>query len=281
MNGPENAKLIRFLSDFTLGFSDGLTVPFALTAGLSSLGKAETVIYAGLAELCAGSISMGISGYLSALDELPLLPYPRDHHMQMCKCILRDNYMQELLPSPHSRQSFDAENLYHYEQKCNEALLREILEPLALSDSIIYGIFSEVNSQHGSLIGALQRMQYRQQRQNDFCRPKLRIRQLSFPPVASGLFISFGYLVGGAIPLCPYFFTATVGTGLRWSIALCCLSLLAFGYAKSWIMQGNEKNWKAAVREACQMLILGGLAAGAAVVCVQMLDGVASDQEAV
>ena len=58
--------LTRFLSDFTLGFSDGLTVPFALTAGLSSLGRADTVISAGLAELCAGSISMGIGGYLAA-----------------------------------------------------------------------------------------------------------------------------------------------------------------------------------------------------------------------
>ncbi|TEA18516.1 hypothetical protein C8034_v010900 [Colletotrichum sidae] len=44
-------NLARFLSDLTLGFSDGLTVPFALTAGLSSLGRSETVIYAGLAEL--------------------------------------------------------------------------------------------------------------------------------------------------------------------------------------------------------------------------------------
>uniref|UniRef100_A0A8H7N277 Uncharacterized protein n=1 Tax=Bionectria ochroleuca TaxID=29856 RepID=A0A8H7N277_BIOOC len=62
--------IARFLADFTLGFSDGLTVPFALTAGLSSLGTAQTVIYAGFAELCAGSISMGIGGYLSALDEV-------------------------------------------------------------------------------------------------------------------------------------------------------------------------------------------------------------------
>src|ERR1700761_6968955 len=71
MSKSRSPLLIRFLSDFTLGFSDGLTVPFALTAGLSSLGRTDTVIYAGLAELCAGSISMGIGGYLSAKDELP------------------------------------------------------------------------------------------------------------------------------------------------------------------------------------------------------------------
>src|SRR5438045_2589837 len=48
--------LAVFLADFTLGFADGLTVPFALTAGLSSLGQTDTVIYAGMAEICAGSI---------------------------------------------------------------------------------------------------------------------------------------------------------------------------------------------------------------------------------
>lgn len=59
--------LSRFLADFTLGFADGLTVPFALTAGLSSLGETQTVIYAGMAEICAGSIS---STYIEALSSI-------------------------------------------------------------------------------------------------------------------------------------------------------------------------------------------------------------------
>ena len=71
MKPTQSPFLTRFLSDFTLGFSDGLTVPFALTAGLSSLGRTDTVISGGLAELCAGSISMGIGGYLAARDEIP------------------------------------------------------------------------------------------------------------------------------------------------------------------------------------------------------------------
>ncbi|KAG7291378.1 hypothetical protein NEMBOFW57_001396 [Staphylotrichum longicolle] len=62
-------SLQAFLADFTLGFADGLTVPFALTAGLSSLGQTSTVLYAGMAEICAGSISMGIGGYLAARGE--------------------------------------------------------------------------------------------------------------------------------------------------------------------------------------------------------------------
>lgn len=59
----------RIVSDAIIGLSDGLTVPFALTAGLSTLGSTKVVIYAGLAELTAGAISMGLGGYLGAKSE--------------------------------------------------------------------------------------------------------------------------------------------------------------------------------------------------------------------
>lgn len=59
----------RVISDAIIGLSDGLTVPFALTAGLSALGDTKVVIYGGLAELTAGAISMGLGGYLGAKSE--------------------------------------------------------------------------------------------------------------------------------------------------------------------------------------------------------------------
>ena len=59
----------RVISDATIGLSDGLTVPFALTAGLSALGDTKVVIFGGLAELIAGAISMGLGGYLGAKSE--------------------------------------------------------------------------------------------------------------------------------------------------------------------------------------------------------------------
>jgi vacuolar iron transporter family protein len=59
----------RVISDAIIGLSDGLTVPFALTAGLSALGDTKVVVYGGLAELCAGAISMGLGGYLGAKSE--------------------------------------------------------------------------------------------------------------------------------------------------------------------------------------------------------------------
>ena len=59
----------RVISDAIIGLSDGLTVPFALTAGLSALGQTKVVVYGGLAELIAGAISMGLGGYLGAKSE--------------------------------------------------------------------------------------------------------------------------------------------------------------------------------------------------------------------
>lgn len=59
----------RMISDATIGLSDGLTVPFALTAGLSALGQTKVVIFGGMAELIAGAISMGLGGYLGAKSE--------------------------------------------------------------------------------------------------------------------------------------------------------------------------------------------------------------------
>ena len=60
----------RIVSDATIGLADGLTVPFALTAGLSALGDTRVVIYGGFAELIAGALSMGLGGYLGAKSEM-------------------------------------------------------------------------------------------------------------------------------------------------------------------------------------------------------------------
>lgn len=71
--GPEksSARIIdgRTVSDAIIGLSDGMTVPFALTAGLSALGDTKVVVFGGMAELIAGAISMGLGGYLGAKSE--------------------------------------------------------------------------------------------------------------------------------------------------------------------------------------------------------------------
>ncbi|KAI8609021.1 VIT family-domain-containing protein, partial [Chytriomyces sp. MP71] len=61
------AEIVR---DMVVGLSDGLTVPFALTAGLASLGNSRFVVLAGMAEIVAGAISMGLGGYLAGRSEI-------------------------------------------------------------------------------------------------------------------------------------------------------------------------------------------------------------------
>lgn len=60
----------RMISDAIIGLSDGLTVPFALTAGLSILGDTRVVVLGGLAELIAGALSMGLGGFIGAKSEM-------------------------------------------------------------------------------------------------------------------------------------------------------------------------------------------------------------------
>ena len=68
--GDENhSNAAEIIRDIIIGFADGLTVPFALTAGLSSLGSSKLVITGGLAELFSGAISMGLGAYLAAVTE--------------------------------------------------------------------------------------------------------------------------------------------------------------------------------------------------------------------
>ncbi|KAM3464094.1 hypothetical protein MY5147_004565 [Beauveria neobassiana] len=255
----KNHGLTRFLSDFTLGFSDGLTVPFALTAGLSSLGKADTVIYAGLADLCAGSISMGIGGYLSALDELPASPTNDDGDDD-----------EELRGMLRRRSSDDDGNAAAYEKgdvtTTQEQVILRHLEPLCLSATTAANVVATLRGQSGGLDRAVAGIETH----NDDVVGTVDA-PLPIWPVASGLSIALGYAIGGAIPLLPYLFAATVGLGLRWSIGLCLAALLSFGAGKKWLLGGERVRWQQCAWSGLQMLALGSVAAAAAVAAVHLL----------
>ncbi|EJP66949.1 vacuolar iron transporter Ccc1 [Beauveria bassiana ARSEF 2860] len=258
----KNPALTRFLSDFTLGFSDGLTVPFALTAGLSSLGKADTVIYAGLADLCAGSISMGIGGYLSALDELPASPTNDD-----------GNDDEELRGMLRRRSSDDDGNAAAYEKgdvtTQQELVVLRHLEPLCLSATMAANVVATLRGQSGGLDRAVAGIETH----NDDVVGTVDA-PLPIWPFASGLSIALGYAIGGAIPLLPYLFAATVGLGLRWSIGLCLAALLSFGAGKKWLLGGERVRWQQCAWSGLQMLALGSVAAAAAVAAVHLLGSV-------
>lgn len=278
----QSPQLTRILSDFTLGFSDGLTVPFALTAGLSSLGSSNTVIYAGLAELCAGSISMGISGYLAALDELPCPPAATTNTEDglLSRNELRagsgtrerrsvdDEEAQGMLrrvSSSGSSSRISAEEKRQHESD-EENHVRCYLEPLALSDKTMSFILEDLRLQPGGLPHDL------------LCETIASHDSAPITPISSGLAISAGYILGAIIPLTPYFFAPTVGVGLQWSIGLCLLALWLFGSGKSWFLSSERRpNWRLCFFKGAQMMVLGGIAAAAAILCVRLLDSDGDD----
>lgn len=253
--------LSRFLADFTLGFADGLTVPFALTAGLSSLGHTETVIYAGMAEICAGSISMGIGGYLSARGEA--------------------RSAEESHNEAQGEEDVDQEKAAALEKS---AAIEDYLAPLRLPQDVYEAVREHVQSRP-MIVDALQ------QKARDDANDKDEEKPCS--PILSGLSVAVGYLLGGLLPLFPYFFVNQVGSGLRWSFGVCVLALFAFGFGKHYLLQEEEENkrwvmthqhkcearWKrikSSLWEGIQMVILGSIAALAAVSCVQMFEGIVS-----
>lgn len=276
LSGPvaRNPQLTRFLSDFTLGFSDGLTVPFALTAGLSSLGSTSTVISAGLAELCAGSISMGIGGYLAAIDELPCPPPAADathgvvpdSDAEQGRAMERRKLLERRQSSGHSSRLSAEEKL----METHEDRIRQHLGPLALPQEVTASILTELKRQPGGLSRTVLRLEHELE-------PGTTSEPLPVSPVASGLSISLGYVIGGVIPLLPYFFASTVGSALRWSIGLCLVALYLFGSGKSWVLRREGSTWRRCVLEGLQMVVLGGLAAGAAILCVNLLEGDGDD----
>lgn len=250
---PWLPSLPRFLADFTLGFADGLTVPFALTAGLSSLGQTDTVIYAGMAEICAGSISMGIGGYLSAKGEAG----GADNSNAGSMCDEDEN------------------------EKAGRVVDR-YLAPLDLPPELL-GLVREHVGTSGSIAAALGRELAHDTEDGD--------GHVVSRPAISGLSVALGYLIGGSLPLFPYFLVGHVGDGLLWSFIVCVVALFAFGFTKDFVLhrkkEGDEvwvnekklgkQGWRwADLRrsswEGCQIVMLGSIAALAAVFCVRLFD---------
>ncbi|KAI1798552.1 VIT family-domain-containing protein [Daldinia bambusicola] len=242
-----SGRLSEFLSHFTLGFADGLTVPFALTAGLSSLGHTKTVIYAGMAEICAGCISMGISGYLAAKGDAAAQTRNRGSDLVLAG---RDTICEYLAPL-----------------ELPPDLLRCVNAHIDYNPAVSRRLLSHLNSTADGLT----------------CMTK------GFPPIVVGLSVSLGYVLGGLLPMFPYFFVSEVADGLRWSFAVCILSLFVFGFAKDYLLHDEpvKRNWqyggekkgpvawdrmKKGFWEGMRMVVMGGIAAVAAVLCVRLFE---------
>ncbi|KAL1855064.1 Protein ccc1 [Paecilomyces lecythidis] len=104
--------------DIIIGFSDGLTVPFALTAGLSSLGSSKLVIVGGLAELFSGSISMGLGAYLAAVTD-------RDRYLAEKK---REEYEVRTKPEDEKEQIYDIFSRYGVSRTACQGVINHLVQ---------------------------------------------------------------------------------------------------------------------------------------------------------
>jgi hypothetical protein len=256
--------LARFLADFTLGFADGLTVPFALTAGLSSLGHADTVIYAGMAEICAGSISMGIGGYLSARGEVATAAAAK---------ATEDNNIDDVAVIQEEKSlSTDRDIVASY------------LEPLDLPPQLHDMVIRHVRG----CPAILEAFRESQLGNGQFKQKEASDDERLPSPFMAGLSVALGYLLGGLLPLFPYFLVDQVKDGLLWSFGVCAVALFAFGFCKDFVLtRGNSRHavaagepekkmrWRDIRRsawEGAQMVLLGSVAALAAVLCVRAFE---------
>ncbi|MGO9914037.1 MAG: VIT1/CCC1 transporter family protein [Isosphaeraceae bacterium] len=184
------SELVR---DIVIGMSDGLTVPFALAAGLSGTNAPTAlVVTAGLAEVAAGSIAMGLGGYLAARSDA-------------------EHYASE-----RSREETEIVNLPDRERDEVAHVFREY----GLTDLQIEPILAAFENNHPAWVDFMMRFELGLEEPD----PRRALR--------SALSIAGAYVAGGLIPLAPYMIAARTRPGLLWSIVVTLAALLAFGYVK-------------------------------------------------
>lgn len=190
----QHLKSSDFITDIVIGMSDGLTVPFALAAGLSgAVNSNNIVITAGVAEIVAGCIAMGLGGYLAGKTE-------------------QEHYQNEL-----KREYFEVDN-YHQKE------IDEVKEIFA-----DYGI-----DEAGQTLLANQLAKDKTKWVNFMMKFELGLEEPHPNRARnSALTIGLAYVVGGFLPLSAYFFTISPKDGLMLSAIITTLCLFVFGYFKS------------------------------------------------
>ncbi len=215
------------LRDIVIGMSDGLTVPFALAAGLSgAVDSTSVIVIAGIAEICAGSIAMGLGGYLAGKTEA-------------------DHYSSEL-----KREYYEVDNLRHREIEET----KEFFANLGLSEELQNKATEEVAKDKDKWVEFMMKYELGLEQPD----PK-RARKSAFNIGAS-------YVVGGLVPLSPYFFIDTPVEALEVSVALTLVCLFVFGFFKSKMTGVNP--WLGALSTTS----IGAMAAAAAFGVAKLFD---------
>ncbi|CBK41490.1 conserved membrane protein of unknown function, DUF125 [Nitrospira defluvii] len=180
--------------DIVIGMADGLTVPFALAAGLSgAVASSGLVVTAGLAEIAAGSIAMGLGGYLAAKTDL-------------------EHYASERLRELRETQHIP-------EREAEE--VSEIFRGYGLRDEQIAPLIETLQANPTQWVDFMMRFELGLE-EPDPTRARI-----------SAWTIALSYVVGGLIPLLPYMVVSEIRTALWWSVAVTPVALFVFGYVKS------------------------------------------------
>jgi VIT1/CCC1 family predicted Fe2+/Mn2+ transporter len=189
----------EIVRDIVIGMSDGLTVPFALAAGLTGAAQGNGIIVtAGIAEIIAGSIAMGLGGYLAGKTEI-------DHYDSELK---REYEEVELFPEKEREE------------------VREVFEEYGLSTESQHMIVEELAKDKDKWVNFMMRFELGLEK------PDInRARQ-------SALTIGLSYIVGGVVPLSSYFplFTSNSQDGFFYSCIVTAICLFIFGYFKTKII---------------------------------------------
>ena len=183
----------EMVRDIVIGMSDGLTVPFALAAGRSgAIASSGIVVTAGLAEVAAGSIAMGLGGYLASRSDT-------------------EHYVNERLREEEEIVEKTA---------AEEAETAQVFRTYGLSEAEIAPIITALKQKPQEWVEFMMRFELGLEKPEP-----TRARN-------SALTIAISYIVGGMVPLLPYMLIAVAHRALLVSIGVTLVALLVFGYVK-------------------------------------------------
>lgn len=194
LHTEQHLKSSAFISDIVIGMSDGLTVPFALAAGLSAaVSSNQVIITAGIAEIIAGCIAMGLGGYLAGKTE-------QEHY----ESELKREYLEiETMPDKERDEVKEIFSAYGLDQQAQDLIVSQLSK----------------NKDHW--------VEFMMKFELGLEKPDInRARN-------SALTIGLSYCVGGMLPLSAYFFTSRPVDGLTVSAILTTICLFIFGFFKS------------------------------------------------
>ena len=181
------------MRDIVIGMSDGLTVPFALAAGIATAAaQNRLVVTAGLAEIAAGAISMGLGGYLAGRSEVE--HYARERSREEREIVE--------IPEEEEQEIVDIFEKYGMAPEETEVLVRALKRrPAMWRDFMMkFELGLEEPDPRQALLSALT--------------------------------IGGAYVVGGLVPLSPYMLLPSASGALTWSVAITLAALFVFGFVK-------------------------------------------------